>query len=163
VGQVPFELPRGVATHRHALQGSGSHDATFAWCPTAWGFKSGAAQDYYPGDGYVDWICTDGYNWAPGGPRDKWRSFSEIFQAFYTWAMPHGKPLLIAEYGCMEGAVGQKASWFTAAQNDLKTQLPGIRAVVYFDSFRTYDWRVHSSTSAFNAFRSMGLDAYFNP
>lgn len=141
----------------------GATNATFAWCPTAWGFQSGAAAKYYPGDAYVDWICTDGYNWAPGRPNTKWRSLSEIFQAFYTWSMPHGKPLMIAEYGCQEGASGQKAAWFSAAQSSLKTQFPGIKAVVYFDTFRTYDWRVATTTSSLAAFKTMSLDPYFNP
>src|SRR5688500_10060370 len=44
------------------------NNAVFVWCPTAYGFVTGDAQKYYPGHEYVDWVCSDGYNWAPGKP-----------------------------------------------------------------------------------------------
>ncbi len=155
-----------IAAWRHiytVFKNRGATNATFVWCPTAWGFQSGAAQKYYPGDAYVDWMCADGYNWAPGRPGAKWRTLSQIIQSFYTWALPHGKPLMLGEYGCQERSAGEKATWIDQARSALKTSFPGIRAVVYFDSATMYDWRVHTSTSAFAAFQSMARDPYFNP
>lgn len=154
-----------ISAWRHiysVFQSRGATNVSFVWCPTAWGFVSGQAAQYYPGSAYVDWVCTDGYNWAPGRAGDKWRSFTQIFQAFYDWGMTTGKPLMLAEYGCQEGASGQKAAWFNGARNDLRTRFPGIRAVVYFDTLRTYNWRVATSSSSLNAFKAMGLDTHFN-
>ncbi len=153
-----------VAAWKHIVsifRARGATNVSWAWCPTAYGFQSGAAQPYYPGDSFVDWICSDGYNWAPGRAGDPWRSFATIFQSFYDWGTARGKPLLIAEYGVLERNAGDKAAWFLAARDALKTQFPNIRAVVYFDSRREYDWRVRSSTSALNAFGQMGRDPHF--
>ncbi len=141
----------------------GVTNASFVWCPTAWGFATGDAQRYYPGNAYVDWVCSDPYNWAPGRAGAEWRSLAQAAQYFYDWGITTGKPLMLGEYGCQERASGEKANWFTQARADLKARFPAIRAVVYFDSFTKYDWRVDTSTSAFNAFRSMAGDPYFNP
>jgi beta-mannanase len=141
----------------------GATNATFVWCPTAWGFATGEAQQYYPGSAYVDWVCADAYNWAPGRPGAKWRSLSEAVQPFYTWALTMGKPMMLGEYGCQERGAGEKAAWFNQAQSDLKASFPAIRAVVYFDAATRYDWRVDTSSSSFAAFKAMGADPYFNP
>lgn len=141
----------------------GATNATFVWCPTAWGFASGEAQTYYPGNAYVDWVCSDPYNWAPGRPGATWRSLAQAMEPFYKWGITTGKPLMLGEYGCQERASGEKASWLNQARSDLKSRFPAVRAVVYFDSFTKYDWRVDTSSSAFTAFRSMGVDPYFNP
>ena len=56
------------AAWRHIVsifRSRGADNAQFVWCPTAWSFHTGGAQQYYPGDEWVDWICADGYNWAP--------------------------------------------------------------------------------------------------
>jgi beta-mannanase len=155
-----------IAAWRHIVtifRTRGATNATFVWCPTAWGFESGVAQTYYPGDSYVDWICADAYNWAPGRRGAKWRQLSEAIPTFYAWSMPHGKPLMLGEYGCQERSANEKATWFSTVRTDLKSKFPGIRAVVYFDSYTLYDWRLDTSTSALNAFKSMARDSYFNP
>ncbi len=141
----------------------GATNATFVWCPTAWGFATGKAQSYYPGNEYVDWVCSDPYNWAPGRPGAEWRSLAQAAQPFYDWGLATGKPLMLGEYGCQERTSGEKAAWFNQARADLKSRFPAIRALVYFDSFTAYDWRVDTSSSSLSAFRAMSADPYFNP
>lgn len=142
---------------------SGAWNAVWVWCPTSWGFVEGDAQKYYPGDEYVDWICSDGYNWAPGREGARWRSFHEIYEAFYEFGLARDKPMMAGEYGCQERAPGEKAGWINQAREDIKTRFPEIDAVVYFDSDRDYDWRLDTSPSSYEAFISMGNDPYFNP
>ncbi len=146
----------------------GATNVRWVWCPTATNFDTGIAQRFYPGSGYVDWIGADGYNWAPvrQGP---WRTFGQIFAAFYKWGVSTGRPLLIGEFGVLERAPGQKAAWFAQADRQLRTQFPAIRAVVYFDSYRKnvlfgkyFDWKVTSSPSALAAFRAFANDPYFS-
>jgi len=77
--------------------------------------------------------------------------------------------MLIGEYGTVEGAPGAKAAWFRQADQQIKTQFPALRAVVYFNSsnpghpkFGTYfNWRVTSSKSALAAFKAFANDPYF--
>ena len=132
------------------------------WCPNASAFNDGEAQKFYPGDDVVDWICADGYNWAPGRPGDEYRSFREIFAGFYAWASLHDKPIMVGEYGVQESAPGEKAQWITDARQAIKVDFPLLRALVYFNSNKDYDWRLTTSDSAFEAFRQMAHDPWFN-
>lgn len=159
-----------VAAWRHVrriFSSVGANNVRWVWCPSGSLFTTGGAQAYYPGSSYVDWIGADGYNWAPERPDSSWRSFGQIFSSFYRWGLPTGKPLLVGEYGVVEGAPGAKAAWFMQADHELRTQFPAISAVVYFDSDhkafgRYFNWRVTSSPSALAAFRAFADDRYFN-
>jgi hypothetical protein len=145
------------------FQKAGADNVAFVWCPNAWGFVTGEAEKWYPGDAYVDWICANGYNWAPGRRGDDWRSFAEVFQAFYDWGTKKDKPLMIGEFGVQERRSGEKAAWMKQARTDLKERFPEIKAVVYFDSDRKHDWRVTTSRSSFDAYRAWGQDDHFDP
>ena len=143
----------------------GATNAEWVWCPVAADFKTGEAMPWYPGGAYVDWVASDGYNWYPGKQvaSDTWRTFSQIFSAFYSATSGLGKPLMVGEYGAQEDTPGRKAQWVTDARNTLKTQFPLIKAVVYFDSLGRFDWRMTTSASGYQAFKDMANDPYFNP
>jgi len=144
----------------------GVTNVQWVWCPNATAFRAEDQRNapaYYPGDEYVDWICADGYNWAPGRTSDQWRSFASIYRDFYDWALPHGKPLMVGEFGAQERGPGDKAQWLTEAREALKTEFPGIKAVLYFDANKDYDWRVTSSPETLAAFRDMANDPWFTP
>ena len=150
--------------HMHAIfAAAGATNVRWVWCPDIKAFVQGVARAYYPGNSYVDWIGTDGYNWAPDVAGLPWRSFAQIFEPFYRWGLPTGKPMLIGEYGTVEGAPGAKAAWFRQADQEIKTQFPALRAVVYFNSghMNYLNWRVTTSKSALAAFRAFAKDPYF--
>ncbi|HEV7862867.1 MAG TPA: glycosyl hydrolase [Acidimicrobiia bacterium] len=134
---------------------AGVTNVSWVWCPNAWGFFTGEAQKFYPGDAYVDWICANGYNWSPGRKGDEWRSFEYAFQPFYDWASQRGKPLMVGEFGVMERKPGEKAQWLKDAGTALKTKFPDIKAVVYFNVKKVYNWRLSTSSSAQAAFKAM--------
>jgi glycosyl hydrolase family 26 len=158
-----------VAAWRHIrsiFSSVGANNVRWVWCPSASLFGTTGAQAYYPGSSYVDWVGADGYNWAPERPDSSWRSFGQIFSSFYRWGLSTRKPLLVGEYGVVEGGPGAKAAWFMQADHELRTQFPAIRAVVYFDSDhkafgRYFNWRVTTSSSALAAFRAFADDRYF--
>jgi hypothetical protein len=136
---------------------AGVTNVSWVWCPNAWGFNTGEAQKYYPGDEYVDWICANGYNWAPGRQGDHWRSFEWIFKPFYEWAVSHNKPLMIGEFGVQERKPGEKAQWLRDAAKTLKTEFPEIKAVVYFNVKKRYNWRLQTD-SARGAFKYLAKE-----
>jgi hypothetical protein len=158
-----------VAAWRHihdVFAAEGATNVQWVWCPNATAFRAGDdrhAPAYYPGDEYVDWICSDGYNWAPGRAGDEWRSFASIYSAFYEWGITRGKPLMVGEFGAQERNPGEKAQWLTEAREALKTKFPGIKAVVYFDANKDHDWRVTSSPQTLAAFREWANDPWFRP
>ncbi|HEV7535162.1 MAG TPA: glycosyl hydrolase, partial [Acidimicrobiia bacterium] len=45
------------------FRAEGATNVGWVWCPNASGFSDGSAQQYYPGDDWVDWTCADGYDW----------------------------------------------------------------------------------------------------
>lgn len=139
----------------------GATNVVRVWCPNARGMKTGEAQPYYPGDEWVDWVCTDGYNWAPGRKED-WRSFVEIFDESYQFAVSRYKPLMIGEWGAQERATGDKAAWMADAQRAIKDQLPGVAAVLVFSVDHLFDWRVTTSPESYEAFKQWSADPYFN-
>ena len=153
-----------VAAWRHIVdifRAEGADNVSWVWCPNASAFKDGEAQAFYPGDEYVDWICGDGYNWAPGREGDDWRSFATIFQAFYDWAVTKDKPIMVGEYGVQERAPGEKAAWIADVQAVLRTQFPRIKALVYFNANQDYDWRMDTSPASYDAFKAMANDPWF--
>src|SRR5207248_2167984 len=114
------------------------------------------AQPYYPGDDVVDWMCADGYAWGPGlASASRQEPFQELFQAFYNWAAPHNKPIMIGETGAMENNPGDKANWFKAMHTSVEQHYPLIRAFLYFDvvgaTNSNYDWQIDTSPEALAA------------
>ena len=153
--QSPADYAAAFRHIRREFENEGAHNVQWVWCPNASAFTDGRAQEFYPGPEHVDWICADGYNWAPGRVGDSWESFTDIFSGFYDWASQQGKPLMIGEFGVQERDPGEKAAWVRDAAQAIKTTFPGIRAVVYFDAHVDHDWRMRTSPEAFEAFREM--------
>jgi hypothetical protein len=141
----------------------GATNVAWVWCPNASAFEAGKAQTFYPGDEHVDWVCADGYNYTNYPDSPAYDSFLEKFTAFNDWAVSRGKPAMAGEYGAMYMGPGERARWINEARQALKTRLTGMMAVVYFHSYAEYNWQLTSEPDAFDAFRQMGLDPYFNP
>jgi hypothetical protein len=141
----------------------GATNAVWVWCPNASAFATGKAQTYYPGDDQVDWVCADGYNWYPDSGRT-YESFESKFTAFNDWAVSQGKPAMVGEYASQEMETGRRAQWINDARTALETRLTGILAVNWFHALTsTHDWRLTPEPDAFEAFRQMGFDPFFNP
>ena len=127
----------------------GVTNITWVWCPTRI-FIGDTTQlgPLYPGNAYVDWVGWDAYNrgTADGG---SWHSFQERSQTTYdTLVGLTTKPMMVAETGCVEQG-GDKAAWFTEALGTTVPNLmPQVRAWVYFDKLKTYDYRITTSTAA---------------
>ncbi|HEV2791348.1 MAG TPA: glycosyl hydrolase [Solirubrobacterales bacterium] len=137
----------------------GAHNATWVWCPyadTPQRLKQTPLKPLYPGHGYVDWTCLDGYNWGrnPVNPRP-WRSFDEIFAPAYkavTKKIAPRKPLMLAEFATSPYG-GHKALWIRKMFEKLPRKYPRVRALIYFDSVdRGVDWPLETSPRAARAF-----------
>jgi hypothetical protein len=70
---------------------------------------------------------------------------------------------MVGEYGAQERNPGDKAQWLAEARQALKTEFPGIKAVLYFDANKDYDWRVSTSPESLAAYRDMANDPWFTP
>jgi Glycosyl hydrolase family 26 len=142
---------------------AGARNITWVWCPNAGHIADRIAQLFYPGARYVDWICADGYNWAPRKPGAPWKTFADIFSSFYRWGIRTGKPLMIGEFGVLERRRGEKGAWMRQTDRELRTMFPAIRAVIYFNAkHKGYNWRVTTSWSALSGFRAFAHDPHFS-
>lgn len=99
---------RYVDAYRHIVdlfRARGVTNVTWVWQVNNESFPAeewNAATAYYPGDDYVDWVGISAYGALT--PGDDWRTFDDAFAAAYaeiTAAYP-GKPLMLAEWGCLE-------------------------------------------------------------
>ena len=137
----------------------GTPEVGWVWCPTADGFANGRAPAYYPGDGRVDWLCADAYPTA-GLP-----SLQGLLHPFLRWAARHPRPVLIGEFGAIEGAPGARARWLAQGAADLARDTQ-VKGVVYFDidsvnMGRIFPWSLEDSPSALAAFRRMAASRAF--
>jgi hypothetical protein len=144
----------------------------FVWCAVASNFASGRAQRFYPGDRYVQWIAADGFSFHPVklSSQSRWRSFREIFKAFYSWGAPRKRPLMVAATGVQEDRrrSRRKAKWFRSAGAALRKNMRDIEAFVYWNARHPTPngdavFNANTSRASFRAYRRMGRIAYFNP
>jgi hypothetical protein len=164
-GAIPGNTPADyVAMWRHVVsifREEGATNVRWVWSPNVYGTGGVEPfQAYYPGDEWVDFVSLDGYNWSGLKPSG-WRSFAEVFGTSYQ-AMTEltGKPLMISETASPEEG-GDKAAWIREILSVLPTQMPRVRALVWFDRVKETDWRIDSSAASDHAFRELAADPLF--
>jgi hypothetical protein len=151
-----------VAAWRHVVdifRQEGATNAAWVWCPNVTDAPQAAFTPLYPGDGYVDWVALDGYNWGasqPGDPYKHWLSFADIFGPSYdALTALTSKPVMIAEVASTELG-GDKAAWMThGLLTDLPARFPRVRMVIWFDENKETDWRVDSSATSLASYRAI--------
>lgn len=127
-------------------QGLTSANVEYVWIATSYGFtrNTNVAQNYYPGDAYVDDIGADVYNWADCRPevKTKWQSLQQMINPTTVpkaWPGKSGrsaseyglvrfgaqhptKGLMLTEFGTVEwqdavtASSPSKASWLEDAE-----------------------------------------------
>ncbi len=159
-----------VAAWRHYVAVFRAEHATnvrFAWILMASSFhqREGRipAAAYYPGDDVIDWIAADGYNWY-ACRSTTWRPFADVFHDFITWATPHHRPLMVAEWGSLEdpASPSRKGRWIAAAGAAIH-RWPQLRAVLYWNSAGRGGrcaFNLNSSASAMAAMRALAAQRY---
>ena len=152
--------------HIHAIFASvGATNVAWVWSPTAYGYDTGKAPAYYPGDNLVDWVSADGFNAYPGVPGAKPLSFATIFTSFTAWARQLGKPMMVAATGALESDVDPmaKADWLRDMSRAVQVLDPEIRSICYLDTpagwysdpSLTLHWELNSSANAMQAWAAI--------
>jgi len=157
---TPAEFKAAWA-HIHSIFASvGATNVVWVWCPTGYGFTTGIAQTFYPGDSLVDWVAADGFNPYPEIAGSTPTSFASLFTAFNAWGTSMGKPMMVGATGVMEASDPMaKANWIRNMAKTIQVLDPGIRAVFYLDKpsgwypdpSLTMHWELGSSSNSMQA------------
>lgn len=133
-GNTPAEY---VAAWRHVVRifrAEGARNVGFVWSINNLEGAAGereALRDYYPGDAFVDWVGTSGFNWGDSYDWSGWRSADSIFGATYRRLAAFGKPVIFTEVGTVQGG-GDARTWVRDAVRTFRTY-PELAAVVWYD------------------------------
>lgn len=153
----PESPDRYIRMFRHVagiFKEQGAHNALFAFCPNNESlpnpkFHPGAewneAGNYYPGNGFVDVLGMDGYNWGTTRTMDehgwnsRWLSFKEIFQDIYHQlrSINPDMPIFVFETSSVRQG-GDRNRWIRDAFYTAGKW--GMDGVVWFHVDKEEDW-----------------------
>jgi hypothetical protein len=161
------------AAFRHVVERVRPVAPNVVWVFSVMGHDPAASWAFYPGDDVVDWVAWDPYNWAncAGRGGDTWRTLQQAARPMYGHldAVGNTKPRMLGEYGSHDDpAMGSKEQWLREVPGMLRTAMPKVRAVVYFDRVATpvpgdpCAWLADSSPQARAGFAAAGADSYLN-
>jgi beta-mannanase len=143
-----------VAAWQHVrarFRRSGADNAIWVWNPIATYEGSTPLRGLFPGEGEVDWVAIDGYNWGDLR-RWGWQSYADVLAP--TVAALHElaprRPVMIAETGCAPDP--RKPNWIT--DTFTRARAEGIDALVWFEFDKETDWRLSESGAAADAARA---------
>jgi cellulose synthase (UDP-forming) len=133
-----------VAGWRHVVErfrAAGADNVSFVWSiNTLASFDEGrGVEAAYPGDDYVDWVATSGFNWDDYDTEwSSWVTAEWVFGETYDLLASFDKPVMFAEIGTGRNG-GDPTVWVEDAM-DWFAELDDLRAIVWFD--RSYDGRI---------------------
>lgn len=160
-GNKPDEFVAAWKRARGIFEEQGAGNVEWVWAANVVSVPDRPEYDmhrFYPGDDAVEWVGVDGYNW--GDEHDQWhhwesceRIFDDVVERLAE-RYP-SKPIMIAEFGSVDGIAGQKAEWIRAAHAWLSAQ-PRIRTAIWFNHNKRregeHNWRIDSTPEALEAF-----------
>ncbi len=124
----------------------------------------------YPGDDILDWVSWNPYNWFGCNGNAPWKGFAEQARPFYSWVRENhpDMPLMIGETATNEHPDDPtaKAEWIRDMGWTLRSEMPQIRAVLWFQQSSNSgfcDRRWDSSAASAVAFGELAASEYFSP
>ena len=117
----------------------------WVWCVNHVDVGSHSAEELYPGDGYVDWVGVDGFNWGTSREWSAWRSPHETFSGMFDrLERLTDKPRCVPEVASSSlTAAGhdpeRKAAWIRKAFAYLHSR---VQLCCWFNEDKETDWAV---------------------
>jgi len=150
-GNTPADY---VAAWRHVhriFEAEGARNVSWIWSINNLEGPSGEAHDiarYYPGDRYVDWVSTSGFNWGDAYSWSSWRDADGLYGETYRALERFGKPIMISEIGTTDHG-GDPAVWIRDTLSRLRDAYPLVRAIVWYDAIDDggLDFRLRGPTA----------------
>lgn len=167
-GNLPADFVPAWRRVHDIFTSVGATNATWVWCPYVDVESEENLRQYYPGHGYVDWTCLDGYNWGPGSPANPipWRSFGTLYAKTYQRVVKKiapRKPMILAEIATSDYG-GDKAAWIRNMFRNLKAGYSKVRGLIWFNvNDREAHWELERSPDAAAAFARGISDPMYLP
>lgn len=153
-GNTPAAYVEAWKRVRRVVRASGGKRIRLLWAPYARSIPAtseNAITAYFPGAGQVDLVGTSAYNFgATGGLA--WTEPDPLFEdAYRQISALSPKPFWIAETGST--SVGGRRERWISQMGDLKTTIPNLAGIVWFDvRDRNGDFRMSATKSSRLAF-----------
>lgn len=116
----------------------------WVWCVNADDVGGFAAETFYPGDAYVDWVAIDGYNWGASQTWSTWKTPAQTYDALLTRVRGlTTRPVALTEFASTSATVtGTSVSAKSAWISDVfaYVTLNQIKMVCWFDDNKETDW-----------------------
>jgi len=104
-----------------------------------------AAEEYFPGDLWIDWIAIDGYNWGTSQAWSSWTAPSDVFSSMAGRLRALStRPLAITETASSSATTAGanaalKAQWITQLFSWAETS--DVRMICWFNEDKETDWQ----------------------
>ncbi len=118
----------------------------WVWCVNHTDNGGFMAEEYYPGDGYVDWVAIDGYNWGETQSWSDWKAppavYGDMIRRLRAFT---AKPLAIPEFATTSwttkgSSALDKSQWIMDVHEYIRAQ--DVRMVAWFNEDKETDWAV---------------------
>mgnify|MGYP006291484767 CR=1 FL=1 len=116
-----------------AEEGVGREDVSWVFAPNGWSERGHEFERYYPGDGEVDLVGFNSFNFGTCSPWPAWETYPEIYQPYLDRMreMAPDKPIVITSLGTVAQG-GDKDQWLSETYQAFAAY-PNLRAVIYFN------------------------------
>lgn len=140
----------------------GTH-VQWLWCANATDAGAYVAEQYYPGDTYVNWIAVDGYNWGTSQTWSAWQTASQVFGSMINRLRAiSSRPLAITEVASTTStstgtSIATKSQWIS----DLFAYVTAnnVKMLSWFNQDKETDWAVFGGSNGDNTYQA-GSTAY---
>lgn len=133
-GNSPGEFVAAWRQVHRIFEQEGARNVSWVWSINNLESADAAAglAELYPGDRYVDWVSTSGFNWGEAYSWSSWRDVDALYGATYRALSHFDKPIMISEIATTDSG-GDPVAWITETLARLRSSYPLVRAVVWYD------------------------------
>ena len=132
----------------------GATNVLFAWCVMTNDKGGIPAEQYYPGNEYVQILSMDVYVGYGGGWQEPGAALSKTYNRLA--ALSPTKPIWVGEIGCREPTKAEAGAGPDPEHSKVEwlrklftlTQFPRITNVMFFHHEKAHDWRLNSTPEA---------------
>jgi beta-mannanase len=116
------------------------------WCVNHTDNGPFTAEEYYPGDAFVDWVAVDGYNWGQTQSWSTWSTPAQIYgDMLHRLRRLTTKPLAIPEYATTTSTargqdIAAKSQWIAGVHQYMLAN--DVRLAVWFNLEKETDWAI---------------------